>query len=371
MAALTQCMLSRCRSLAAAILYLSAAVSGSLNVTLTSFVVTFPDGEVAGELVSPLSGTHFLRIRGIQYAEHPVGELRFQPSIDMPPWTDVKDGSRFGPDCINAYHPPRTRTRYSRFGRSLRPHAPVPTSALVSAPLPAIGAGSYDPSMAGFIGRLLALGLHAMSEACLFLNIWAPPPGRFSESLPVRYMSHTAVAIWYPACTRHGIDRSSCGSTAGRSQAAGRRSTLGIASSKCAMTLCSSRSTTGANPRTHPRSTHVCTHACAHACMHARTDAHARTYWHARAHSHAHARTARTHRTRPHKTHAHAARLHCRLGALGFLGGNFGLQDTRAALRWVRHPLSLPLPSRLQDARPLPAGRSAATSVRSAATRRA
>ena len=69
-------MVNRCRSLAAAMLCMSAAVSGELNASLTDFVVSFADGKVAGELVSPLTGTQFLRIRGIQYAEHPVGDLR-------------------------------------------------------------------------------------------------------------------------------------------------------------------------------------------------------------------------------------------------------------------------------------------------------
>ena len=95
-------MVNRCRGLAAAMLCMSAAVSGELNASLTDFVVSFADGKVAGELVSPLTGTQYLRIRGVQYAEHPVGDLRFQPSRDLPPWTDVKDGLRFGPDCINA-----------------------------------------------------------------------------------------------------------------------------------------------------------------------------------------------------------------------------------------------------------------------------
>ena len=109
--------------------------------------------------------------------------------------------------------PPRTRAHYNPL--SLNPSAPrdplpacaisarlgasdaAPSSPMVlnerssdvSRSIP-LGAGSYDRTLAGVIGRLLALGTHAMSEACLFLNIWAPPPGRFSEALPVLVWIH-------------------------------------------------------------------------------------------------------------------------------------------------------------------------------------
>jgi hypothetical protein len=158
-----------------------------------------------------------------------------------------------------------------------------------------LGAGSYDRTLAGVIGRLLALGTHAMSEACLFLNIWAPPPGRFSEALPV--------LVWI-----HGGSFTSGGST----QYTGDHF-IQVRDDVVLVTLNYRYRTWRCIPRG------LASDAAWHPTRH----------WHL---------------------------MPCgipwqpcdRLGALGFLGGtsvaattddgssgNFGLQDTRSALRWV------------------------------------
>jgi len=38
------------------------------------------------------------KFKGIPYAEPPVGELRFKPSIRKNPWSGVLDCTKFGPD---------------------------------------------------------------------------------------------------------------------------------------------------------------------------------------------------------------------------------------------------------------------------------
>ena len=38
------------------------------------------------------------KFKGIPYAEPPVGELRFEPSIRKKPWSGVLDCTKFGPD---------------------------------------------------------------------------------------------------------------------------------------------------------------------------------------------------------------------------------------------------------------------------------
>ena len=149
--------------------------------------------------------------------------------------------------------------------------------------------------MAGVIGRLLALGTHAMSEACLFLNIWAPPPGRFSEALPV--------LVWI-----HGGSFTSGGST----QYTGDHF-IQVRDDVVLVTLNYRYRTWRCIPRGLASNVAMASRAAWHLmrCVIA---------WHP-----------------------------CdRLGALGFLGGtsvaattddgssgNFGLQDTRSALRWV------------------------------------
>ena len=127
-------------------------------------IVTFPDGQVLADrltstpilvpeqpgkgppsrgLAAVATGPQisYIRIRGIQYAEHPVGKLRFQPPIERGSWKGVADGTRFGHDCPN---------------------------------LP-------------WLSRLLSLGLDRMGEACLYLNIYAPARPTNGTKLPVLF----------------------------------------------------------------------------------------------------------------------------------------------------------------------------------------
>jgi para-nitrobenzyl esterase len=60
-----------------------------------------PDGTLRVEVVGSEAGP-YLRARGVRFALPPVGSLRFQPPVVQPPWSDVRNATEFGPDCINA-----------------------------------------------------------------------------------------------------------------------------------------------------------------------------------------------------------------------------------------------------------------------------
>ena len=83
-------------------------------------------------------------LAGIQYAEHPVGDLRWQPPVRKTPWAGVVDARSFGADCINA-------------------------------PL-------FD--------NLNSITALPMSESCLYLNVWAPANATASDKLPVMLWIH-------------------------------------------------------------------------------------------------------------------------------------------------------------------------------------
>jgi len=93
-------------------------------------IVELPDGSVRVDRVQGPDGAHWLRARGIQYAEHPVGRLRWQPPRPYGKWEGLIDATRFGDNCITAsYH-----------------------------------------------NRVESTALAAMSESCLYLNVWFPEP---------------------------------------------------------------------------------------------------------------------------------------------------------------------------------------------------
>ncbi|CAE8730743.1 unnamed protein product [Polarella glacialis] len=90
----------------------------------------------------------YLRLRGIQYAEQPIGELRWQPPVPLRTSEGMLDATKWGADCV------QDQSLYDT----------------------AVGIGFET----------------AQSEACLFLNIWAPEPSSQvrNGSLPVLFWIH-------------------------------------------------------------------------------------------------------------------------------------------------------------------------------------
>ncbi len=66
--------------------------------------------------------------KGLPYAQPPVGDARWKPPVEMPTWNGVRDATKFGAACIQ----PKARS-----------------------------------------GSIYAWDLGAISEDCLFLNVWA------------------------------------------------------------------------------------------------------------------------------------------------------------------------------------------------------
>jgi para-nitrobenzyl esterase len=90
-------------------------------------LVEAPAGKLRGEAIGPLDV-----FKGIPYALPPVGNLRWRPPVAMSPWTGVRDATQFGAACTQP---------------KLRP-------------------------------SLYSEELAAVSEDCLFLNVWAPQGAR-------------------------------------------------------------------------------------------------------------------------------------------------------------------------------------------------
>lgn len=93
-----------------------------------SLTIDAPVGKVRGTAAGSLRV-----FKGIPYAMPPVGPARWKPPSPMPPWSDVRDATQFGPACVQ------------------------PTSRLAS---------------------IYVQDLGALSEDCLTLNIWTPADAR-------------------------------------------------------------------------------------------------------------------------------------------------------------------------------------------------
>eukprot|EP00729_Bicosta_minor_P008810 gene8810-30552_t len=115
---------------------------------IDAVVVNTPDGSLRVDQVAQVEGNGtgtWLRARGVQFAEHPVGSRRWVPPVPFAPWEGVIDATEWGDDCINA-------------------------------PL---------------LQRFESLEFAAMSEECLFLNVWAPSgPTPTQKLLPVMFWMH-------------------------------------------------------------------------------------------------------------------------------------------------------------------------------------
>src|SRR6185436_3401987 len=119
------------------LLALIAALCVALTaVAQTDALVATPAGKLRGATNGTLNV-----FKGIPYALPPIGGLRWRPPVAMSPWTDVRDATRFGAACMQ----------------------PKPRPSIYSADLAAV------------------------SEDCLFLNVWTTPGAR---NRPVFFWIH-------------------------------------------------------------------------------------------------------------------------------------------------------------------------------------
>jgi len=112
-------------------------------VLLDHPIVSLPAGNYRCDRLTVDGSDTYLRLRGVQYARHPVGDLRWQPTKAFPDFKDIADATSFGKDCLQS-------TRDQLMARQI-PH---------------------------------------MSEECLFLNLWVPEVDKTQKTLPILFWIH-------------------------------------------------------------------------------------------------------------------------------------------------------------------------------------
>ncbi|HEY0940988.1 MAG TPA: carboxylesterase family protein [Steroidobacter sp.] len=110
-------------SLRLRLIALSAAALLAVPAAADDLIVRAPAGAVKGQAKGAV---HVFK--GLPYAQPPVGDARWKPPVAMPAWSGVRNATKFGAACVQ----PKART-----------------------------------------GSIYAWDLGAISEDCLFLNIWA------------------------------------------------------------------------------------------------------------------------------------------------------------------------------------------------------
>ncbi|WP_370337444.1 carboxylesterase/lipase family protein [Parvularcula marina] len=123
-----------------AVLLSGCADAGDDHVADDNPVVSAPAGKVKGVAQDGIN-----IFKGIPYAEAPVGELRWKPTVRLAAWDGVRDAQEFGPACIQ----------------------------------PQLKNASSESVYAYDIGEI--------SEDCLTLNIWAPED---AKDAPVFFWIH-------------------------------------------------------------------------------------------------------------------------------------------------------------------------------------
>jgi para-nitrobenzyl esterase len=123
------------RSLAA--VAMAASVAAAARSQSAPPIVKIDNGQLQGVLADGV-----VAFKGIPFAAPPIGELRWRPPQPVSKWTDVRQASQFGADCMQG-----------RFGPP-----PVTTGGAPAPPAP--------------------------SEDCLYLNVWRPA-GQAARNLPV------------------------------------------------------------------------------------------------------------------------------------------------------------------------------------------
>lgn len=66
-------------------------------------VINTPAGPIKG-MVVPTLGKDIVQFRNIPYAKPPVGDLRFEQTVPIEPWTGTLDGTVFGPSKLLITH---------------------------------------------------------------------------------------------------------------------------------------------------------------------------------------------------------------------------------------------------------------------------
>lgn len=81
------------------LVYLALAVNLYFEFTLSEFV-EISDGRIEGTVMTTRLGSSFHAFLRIPFAIPPVGELRFEESRPVEPWSGVLDCTEYGPMCV-------------------------------------------------------------------------------------------------------------------------------------------------------------------------------------------------------------------------------------------------------------------------------
>ena len=144
---------------------LAAIGVGAAAFSQAPSLVRVDGGELQGVVADDV-----VSFKGVPFAAPPTGELRWRPPQPAAKWTGVRQAAEFGANCMQGRFggPPP--------GAGARAGAPPAQGAAPTPPCPTAAPAPPPPAAAP--------ALQAVSEDCLYLNVWRPAdPG--ARNLPV------------------------------------------------------------------------------------------------------------------------------------------------------------------------------------------
>ncbi|KIH51564.1 Carboxylesterase, partial [Ancylostoma duodenale] len=108
------------------------AVVSCIFLASSAQILQLPQGKISGLDHKTKKGPYAEVFLNIPFASPPLGELRFEKPTPPKPWSNIRDGTKFGPSCYpitpNAVVPPEQPSEDCLTLNLIRPKKEVPTA---------------------------------------------------------------------------------------------------------------------------------------------------------------------------------------------------------------------------------------------------